>query len=106
MKFVEDAVRRRAFDETVRETRARNAHIRIEEIDSATDEAAPTLTVEPSPTRSTVELDVSTGLRGELFDLDDTARFEPILFAARGDDRLDGMPSWPPERVSGKAQPV
>lgn len=38
-KFIEEAVRWRVFDETVAETRARNAAVPAEEIDSAIDEA-------------------------------------------------------------------
>lgn len=38
-KFIEEAVRWRVFDETLRDTRARNAHMSPEEIDSAIDEA-------------------------------------------------------------------
>lgn len=38
-KFVEEAVRWRVFDQTVAETKARNASVPAEEIDSAIDEA-------------------------------------------------------------------
>lgn len=38
-KFIEKAVRWRVFDETLRETRVRNAHMPPEAIDSAIDEA-------------------------------------------------------------------
>jgi hypothetical protein len=38
-KFVEEAVRWRVFDQTVAETKARNASIPAEEIDSAIDDA-------------------------------------------------------------------
>lgn len=38
-KFIEDAVRWRVYDETVRETRAQNAHIPPKEIEAAIDEA-------------------------------------------------------------------
>lgn len=38
-KFIEDAVRWRVYDETVRETRAKNAHVSSKEIEAAIDEA-------------------------------------------------------------------
>jgi Ribbon-helix-helix domain len=38
-KFIEDAVRWRVYDETVRETRAQNANLPPEEIEAAIDEA-------------------------------------------------------------------
>jgi Ribbon-helix-helix domain len=38
-KFIEEAVRWRVFDETLRETRSRNAHVAPEEIDRAIEEA-------------------------------------------------------------------
>ena len=38
-KFIEDAVRWRVYDETVRETRAKNAHVAPEEIEAVIDEA-------------------------------------------------------------------
>lgn len=38
-KFIEDAVRWRVYDETVRETRAKNANVPPEEIEAAIDEA-------------------------------------------------------------------
>jgi Ribbon-helix-helix domain len=38
-KFVEEAVRWRVFDQTVAETKARNATVSAEEIDAAIDEA-------------------------------------------------------------------
>jgi hypothetical protein len=38
-KFVEEAVRWRVFDQTVSETKARNASVPAEEIESAIDEA-------------------------------------------------------------------
>jgi Ribbon-helix-helix domain len=45
-KFIEDAVRWRVFDETVRETRANNAHVAPEEIEAAIDEAIATVRAE------------------------------------------------------------
>ena len=50
-KFVEEAVRGRLFDETVRETRFRNAHISHEEIESAIDEALAAVRAERFGTR-------------------------------------------------------
>ena len=38
-KFIEDAVRWRVYDETVRETRAKNADVPPKEIEAAIDEA-------------------------------------------------------------------
>lgn len=38
-KFIEDAVRWRVYDETVREARAKNAHVSSKEIEAAIDEA-------------------------------------------------------------------
>ncbi len=50
-KFIEEAVRWRVFDETLRETRARNAHVPPEEIDSAIDEALAAVRAERFGTR-------------------------------------------------------
>jgi Ribbon-helix-helix domain len=50
-KFVEEAVRWRVFDETLRETRACNEHIPPEEIDSAIDEALAAVRAERFGTR-------------------------------------------------------
>ncbi|MGH7744476.1 MAG: ribbon-helix-helix domain-containing protein [Candidatus Dormibacteria bacterium] len=38
-KFIEDAVRWRVYDETVRETRTKNAHVPPQEIEAVIDEA-------------------------------------------------------------------
>lgn len=38
-KFIEDAVRWRIFEQTVAETKARNANVPLEDIESAVDEA-------------------------------------------------------------------
>jgi hypothetical protein len=38
-KFIEDAVRWRVFEQTVAETKARNAHVPLAEIESAIDDA-------------------------------------------------------------------
>ena len=51
-KFIEDAVRWRVFDETLRETRARNAHIPAEEVESAVDEALAAVRAERFGTRT------------------------------------------------------
>ncbi|MFO1468090.1 MAG: ribbon-helix-helix domain-containing protein [Steroidobacteraceae bacterium] len=50
-RFIEEAVRWRVFDETLRETRARNAHIPAEEMESAIDEALAAVRAERFGTR-------------------------------------------------------
>jgi hypothetical protein len=60
-KFIEEAVRWRVFDETLRETKARNVHIPPEEIDSAIDEALAAVRAErfvaTSSSNSTISVD-------------------------------------------------
>jgi hypothetical protein len=52
-KFVEEAVRWRVFDQTVSETKARNASVLAEEIESAVEEALTTVRAERFGSRKT-----------------------------------------------------
>lgn len=51
-KFIEDAVRRQIFEQTVTETKARNANVPVEEIDTAIDEALAFVRAERFPSRA------------------------------------------------------